>query len=434
MNIFSTIWKKHLHKGENPLKLADDVGPMKGIFKYTPYDPSTGKESKSIETNNLLVNTSKSNIIRLIAQGQSPWKGAMDPTKLQISRMRFGNNSVIASNYQFPNKLHYYNAQELSTRVNIPLTQVGEATPSFAGGLNTQTNIGTSGLSATNFVGTNATPITTAQSGSGTLKKWAIPLCTNSEYPNNILFQNANPPSHGTLVVKFYKSNVLLETLEFGNFTGGIDSTVYTRSRTGILPTRIVTALSPLEVIVSNPVTRSSGIFSPTAGSTGTCLIYDYTSGSIGWKLVLDEYNITSTWKFDKITFAFEIGKFNVINSIVPTIGYNQDLVGIYNVQEAAIANRFQGNQDWYPVINTEYRDSETDFIDDFSVTFGVNMTGIWGNGNTVAASNQNIRYKEAFLFNGYDDLFSAVQLPSSMDKNANQAYFISWTILAPIS
>lgn len=432
MNIFSTIWKKAFHKGESAFKLADDVGNLKGVFSYTPYDPITGQRFDKVTINNLLVNTSKSNIIRLISQGQSPWIGQIDPAELKISRMRFGNNNIIATNYPFPNKLHYYDPLEISSRVSTPLPQAGEgAALRFAGGLSTQDYVGADGLGTSRYASSNTNPAVYSPALNG-CKKWPVTSITQDVIGQT---KSANPPSHGTLQVKFYNSNVLIETLQFGVFPG-TDSTVYTKRADGIPPVKIISESA--NVYISTPETRQhidgKYVATPNSTQTNTRLIYDYTVGSRGWKLVLDE--VASPAAYDRIDFTFEIGKHNIINSIVPRLGYNQELpLANYATMTAATANRFQGNQDWYPVLSApEYRDAEADYIDDFSVTFGVNMSGQYGNGDATQLSGTYIRYKEAFLFNGRDDLFSAVYLPTAMDKNNGQAFYISWTILAPIS
>ena len=110
-------------------------------------------------------------------------------------------------------------------------------------------------------------------------------------------------------------------------------------------------------------------ISSPT--QTNTRLVYDYTAGSRGWKFMLDEIPLgvgETVPRFSRIVFRFEIGKYNVINSIVPREGYNWDFItpaaGNYTKMLQNMMNRFQGNQDWYPIMaNPEYRDADDDFI-----------------------------------------------------------------------
>jgi hypothetical protein len=155
-------------------------------------------------------------------------------------------------------------------------------------------------------------------------------------------------------------------------------------------------------------------------------LFYDYTTNNTGWKLKVDEVT-TTTGRFDKIVMYYEIGGKNVVNSIIPKEGYNAG-VG------TTLLERFQGYSDFYNTLSDiEYKDASADFIDDYSCTFNVNMTGQYGNGQASSALNEYINYSEAFLFNGLDEMFSIVYLPSSFAKNDTSAFLISWTILAPI-
>jgi len=247
-----------------------------------------------------------------------------------------------------------------------------------------------------------------------------------------------HPPSHGTLIVKLFKNSLPVEEIWFEN-------EVYTRIRNGILPTKIITNSEDAETRVSTPNSRpidDKEITTITAEDTQTRLVYDYDVDSRGWKFLIDEIDKEDA-RFDYIEFTFDIGKYNIVNSIVPQTGYNQNITGAnWNELKQLAPQRFQGNTDYYNIISTEYRDAEIDYVDDFSVTFSVNMAGHLGNGNTDAANEQYIRYKEAFLFNqrsqdgggAKDDLFSAVWLPTSFDKNATSAFFISWTILSPLN
>jgi len=414
-NLFSRIWSKALRKGTSPTKLVDDLGTLRGEFSYKKYDPKTGiviAESKKVNT---LVNQAKSNLVRLISQSESPWKGTIDPDDLRIQRMRFGN----ASQFGTPSRLNYYQLNEPSTRANIPLRQTGATATSFAGGKQSQVTIpGESGTTDTilDAYDSNWTP------GPNDTKIYEIPtLAARTGY--------INPPSHETFVVKFYLSDVLVETLTFGEDGDGI---VYTRSSSGIPPTQIETVTGKDPVVTPDDGNRDGGgitnINSSNEDQCGTRLFYDYTTGSTGWKLKVEEIDDPSGGRFDKIVMTYEIGKYNVINSVVPKEGYN-DGVGTTELE------RYQGNSDWYPVISgSEYRDCDEDFIDDYSVTFSVNMTGPYGNGDTDVNLNEYIKYSEAFLFNGLDDMFSIVALPNPFDKNEGSAYYISWTILAPIN
>ena len=271
------------------------------------------------------------------------------------------------------------------------------------------------------------------------MKKYSIPGCMDAAG------HYANPPSHGTLVVSLLKGGVLIEKIFFGNNPTQTEDPVYTRSRDGIAPFKIVTYNYLTGTLpVSFPATRTLNgndgeLVITNAGQTSTRLIYDYATNNSGWKFVLNENPLEiseTTGRYDSVVFSFDIGRYNVINSIVPKIGYNLNLFSTnYADMVANIPNRFQGNDDFYSVMtNPEYRDSADDYIDDFSVTFGVNMTGEYGNGDTEVTANEFIRYKEAFLFNGLDEMFSMITLPVQFDKNSGTAYYISWTILAPVN
>jgi len=431
MNIFSSIWKKHYKKGASAIKLADDVGAMKGIIGVQPYNPITGELGIQKKYNNLLVNQSKSNIIRLISQGQSPWIGQVNPADLKISRMRFGN----AANHGTPNKLYYYDFNELSSRNAIPAFQDGESSARFAGGLSTQSEV----LGEPKYLDAHpdAASIGKFEYGLNNMKKYSI--AERQDLITSTL--SAQPPSHGTLVVKLYLTTGLTPTVPVETIY--FENDVYTKTRSGILPTKIVSQNTAESSRISTPAGRpndNTSVVPATSGDTasGTRLIYDYISGSRGWKFLLDENGASNpnfVSKFNSITFEFLIGENNIINSIVPQIGWNANFTDTsYAERKNKIPLRFQGNQDYYNILSTEYRDSENDYIDDFSVTFGINMPGHLGNGNTDSNANQYIKYKEAFLSNGRDELFSSVWLPNSFDKNSAAAYFISWTILAPIN
>lgn len=416
-SLFTQIWNKaRLNaKSEKDFgKLVDDLGAFRGLFSYKKYDPLTGKILMESEKINTLTNQSKSNLIRLISQGVSPWRGEIDPSLYKIQRMRFGN----AAQYTSPIRLNYYKLDEISTRSNIPLKQPGALVTSFAGGKKSQTTI--PGASKTTDVildayESNWTP------GPNTTKVYEIATLADSEETY------INPPSHSTLVVKLYKENTLVEQLYFG---GDIeDEPVYTRANAGVPPVRIVSVGDPIVTPNEGGSGRDLTIDETNADECGTRLFYDYTTGATGWKLRIEEIDPElPEAPYDEIRIEYEIGKYNVINSVVPKLGYN-DGSGLTEL------NRYQGNSDWYPVIGAlEYRDGDDDFIDDFSVTFSVNMTGPQGNGDTNVNLSEYIRYTEAFLFNGLDDMFSIVYLPTPFDKNSGSAFYISWTILAPIN
>ena len=101
-NYFKSIFEKHLRNGTAPIEaMADDVGHLKGIVSIQPYNPVTLEKQGKAIIQNTVVNSSKSNVIRLISQGSSSWGDYANPTSLKISRMRFGNAS--SSNRQISN-------------------------------------------------------------------------------------------------------------------------------------------------------------------------------------------------------------------------------------------------------------------------------------------------------------------------------------------
>jgi|GEM_PF-4903142 len=414
-SLFNKIWNKHLRKGTNPSKLADDLGQLRGEFKWMQYDPVTQAIIRESQKQNTLVNQSKTNLIRLISQSQSPWIGAIDPTDLRIQRMRFGNDSGQGT----PTRYNYYKITEPSTRPNEPIDSI------FAGGKSGAASISGYGETTDTFDNADTTGYTEGPDGSQGFPTKIYNFKTIGSFGEEYV----HPPSHDTLIVEFYiggVSGTLVETLEFSDGAGG---EVYTRSREGIAPKYITTEVG--QQAVCTPTGRTPGdkveITDVNRDACGTRLYYDYTTGSEGWKFKLEEV-AESPARFDTIKMTYEIGKYNVINSIVPKTGYNSG-------SGFSESERYQGYIDWYSIISgSEYRDAEDDFIDDYSVTFSINMTGPYGNGQTSSASNEFIKYTEAFLFNGLDEMFSAVRLVDNFDKNDTSAFYISWTILAPLN
>lgn len=419
MNLFKKIFLKHLHKGQEPIsKLVDDVGPLSGIINVKGHDIRTGKIIHNEIQDNLLVNLSKSNVIRLIGQETSPWLGAMTSSDQKITRMRFGNNDGVAAA-----ATNYYDINEPSYRENNP-SLGGNVTSNFPGGKNTGSttskiasealsDIDTSYAVAGNYTaGPNSTKIFTVSSGSGT------------SYPSD-----SRPPAHGSFTVKLHTGDptttgVLEETIVFA-----ATNVQYTRVSTGNPPSKITT-VSATEFI-STPITRpDSPNYSYDDPITGTKLYYDYTTGSSGWKFMLEETaaSLAAGDYYNYIQQEFQKGTYNVINSIVPRDGYNSGA-------GTTISTRYTDNTagDYYPILaGVEYRDSADADVDDVSVTFSASMPGSYGNGETSGTSD-SIHYEEAFLFNDNDDLFSMIALNTPFSKDENSAFFISWTIAANV-
>ena len=407
--LFKNIFKRNFTTAPTP-KLADDLGKFRGEVRWERRDAGTGVVLERSQAQNTLVNLSKTDVIRLISQGQSPWIGAIEPATLKIQRMRFGNhNSGTAS------KLCYYRLDEPSVRPNIPDPAYG-----YAGG-GSATSITPDPLAA--ITDTKFNTVGEYAPGPSSTKIITVRVDTM-------------PPSHGTFKVMLYKSApgggyVLVETLHFGTDLGGLDT--YTRKSGGLLPTLIHTETG--QTPVSTPITRNaSGDYYPrdyAIPETLTAFFYDYTAGSTGWKLRLEELAPTEM-RWNKVTFTWSKGTYNVINSIVPRNGYN-------NGRGQTALDRFinMTSGDYYPITQAvEYRDADDDYVDDFAVTFAVNMTGQYGNGvtNSSALPAQLIKYTEAFLFDGNDSMFSMVKLQTPFVKNDSYSYYIAWTILAPIN
>jgi len=409
MSLFKQIFDRNLRKGTAPSMLVEDMGPLKGFVQWHQIDEKTGRILKSSGKQNALVNQSKTNLIRLISQGTSPWAGALSPAQLRISKMRFGN----ANTFSTPSKFYYYNLGETSTRANIPYN-------SFAPGGNRDDADGQYPGAATTFferlnsLGTNGYTL-----GTGGEKIYTIHSVNR-------------PPSQGTFKIEFLKESVLVETLYFGNASGETFTYPYTRKPDGNPPTKIISesANESSKVCTPSHSVRPDADFVITYSSpeTNSRLYYDYANTA--WKYVSYE-NASAEPLYTTIKFTYDIGKHNVINSIIPRNGYN---AGVGVTANTRFVNTTFG--DFYPISTSsvEYRDCADDFIDDYSATFSVVMSGQYGNGNIIGV--EKLTYTEAFLFNELDEMFSAVYLDSShrFEKNSLTAFYISWTILAPIN
>ncbi len=415
INLFKKSWNKAFRSGESPEKLADDLdfNLLKGYCQIKEYNPFTGQIISISEKHNTLVNQARSNLIRLISQGQSNWLGQITPTQLKISKMRFCNNDPGGST---PSKLLYYKLTEPSSKGCTPVS--GDVNP----GGNPNTPINPDPLASVTFetLATNGLLIAGTTTN---LRIFTVSLANGSPLVDN-------PPSHGTFKIELLRGGSIVETLYFYNTDNPSNIMVYTRqlknpykvTTVGVDPTTRVVA--PLDRSVVEGSNRSHLFTSADSAKTG--LFYDYSDGV--WKLQLEELQSTSI-RYDTVRMVYERGKFNIINSVVPRDGYN---VGT----GASLALRYSGNTagDYYPTLSSiEYRDGDTDFVDDYSATFSVNMAGHYGNG-VITTIDKFIKYKCAYLFNERDDMFSALYLTTTFDKNPFNAFYISWTLLAPLS
>lgn len=430
MNLFKHIFWKNFHKTP-ATKLVDDLDPtlLRGYVNIQQYDPYTNKIIKNYETHNTLVNQSKTTLIRLISQAQTPWYNG-DPTALKISKMRFGNNLPTEnSNRQ---KLLYYKINERSYRANIPTTNFPggyKDKTQFEAGMDTKTIITQKKISNTtgNYTGDESNYIRIYK----IIDQDGIPL-------------SSNPPSHGTFKVELYKDTTLVETLYFYHPTSPTDlgpdtSTIYSRGFNK--PKLIVSEFNEASNtwIVDHPDAQKrvmgTGVWAGKyikqvldTDNMYTFLFYDYIEKV--WKLQIKAISGRQTSaSLSTIAYSYYMGLYNVINSIVPRTSYN---VGI----GLDASHRYPNltTSDYYPILpSLEYRDSDTDYVDDFSVTFSVNMSANYGNGQTLPP-NEVITYHEAYLFNERDEMFSSLFLTTPFTKNSTSAYYISWTILSPLA
>lgn len=422
MSLFRKIMSKNLNKevqkrNPNFNKFADDIGGFAGILRWKKFDVFTGRFIEQKEIKNTITALSRSNMIRLMAQGNSPWLGEVDPSQLKISKMRFGNNNISMGEEE--KILSYYDISEPSVRGNIPYFEENlgitkEINP--AGGNPTLSNGELPGQDEADTVThvyniNNPNDIlSSGQSG----KLFAIPSGTAPDY---------RPPSHGTFKVEIIdnpENENVLEELEFYTTFG--DTTVYTRKSDGNNPKTINS--SNTQTRISTPSSRN---LSGYQGLTNTRLYYDYSEGNPGWKFFLEENDgIEGSYSIVRITY--DKGRYNIINSIVPKNGYNAGT-------GTTVSQRYVNNSagDYYTILSDkEYQDSPTTFADDVSVTFSANMPGVYGNGGDPTFT---IKYTQAFLFNERNDLISILSLQGEdqIEKSQDTSYYISWTIVANV-
>lgn len=460
-NTFRNIFNRNLKSGKTPLtKLADDV-PMdgfKGRMMLQRID-KFGDVVERREVSNELTNLSKSTFIRLLAQSASPWRGAINPDDYKIDRIRFGNaqkakystvvdlvtriKEIQAIGLSSEQKaLHYYDINGASSRPGAPVSIVPVETLSDAeliaaynrGNKNTAIN-----GSSFSF------QILRSASTQGINNDSAQP--TRIYNPNFGTTGDALPFSHGTLKVDLVNSlGQVIERIVFGQ-------SQYVRSITGNLPTAIYVKVgNEPGISTPNNIAFQTGTFQGNpalpnytpdlfdiAGdwkkrlvapaSTFTKLFFDFDKDQNdnwgGWKILIDEINPNSPG-YTAIHPKFEVGRYNVINSIVPRKGTNKD-------QGITTLNRYNiSTQDFYSIgANKNYKlDGQGIFVDDWSIDFSIFMPTDEGN------ADGTVKYTEAFLQSKNNDIFSMIQLPvpQQFNKTVEDSYLITWSISAPLS
>jgi hypothetical protein len=406
MNLFKKIWSKNFLKAKEPIdKFAEDIGGLRGDFSWIKY--YKGQKVDSFTYHNDITNLSKSTIIRLLAQGTSNWRGAIVPTNYKITKMRFGNAPYTHGSFDYNNTnelpLCYYDLSEIVYRPNLT---------------NSNTDYSPAGGRYTTTSGNTPAGAISLDSDSDVSKTFARTFFTNwtagglitlnitpnnfSTSGNTINFNQTRPPSHKTLLVELLNStNTVVGSLLFDS--------IYTRNSSGNNPTDIVTGTQFL-----------------SSTDTDHKLVYDYSGGVWRLQFKLGSGVVTN---IVNVRISFKIGLYNIVNSIVPTLGLNTGSAG-------TAIDRFPDSSgiDYYPITSLTYNDSDTSFIDDYSATFSIVMAQNQGNG----LSGLKVNYTEAFLFNESNDLFSIIRFPYpaiegetkvGFEKTSDLSYLISWTI-----
>jgi hypothetical protein len=406
MNLFRKIWTKNFLKGKESLdKFSEDIGGLKGEFSWIKY--KNGEKVDAYSQKNEITNLSKSTVIRLLAQGTSAWRNTIDPTQYKISRMRFGNAPYTSNDFDYTSNLslYYYDLNESVYRPN--LTSSSEYSP--AGG---RYPIGTAGVSASiigpinsNSLSSVVKTITVSETYSTIWESGrVIPISITSNNFPNVVFDADRPPSHKTLLIEFLDAgSTSLASLNF--------NTVYSRDPVG-----------------SNPVVNAGNNYLNSSSSSHK-LYYNYPTGTDAtgyWTMQFTLGNGPIS-NIRSIRISFNVGKYNMVNSIVPKTGYNAG--------SGTASARFplSSGIDYYSTITPVYNNSISgSFIDDYSATFSITMAQNEGNGS----SGLKVYYTEAFLFNTKDDLFSIIRFPypsettpKGFEKNSTLSYLISWTI-----
>jgi len=459
-NVFRDIFTRHLRSNKTPLsKLAADVIPAFRGRVFIRRVDRFGALGKPVEISNELTNLSKSTFIRLLAQSASPWRGNVNPADYAIDRMRFGNaqkakyTAVVdlvtrMEEYQAlglsstQKALHYYDISEASSRPGAPVDIIPVETLTDA-----------QLLSAYNRGNKN-----TARIGSSfsfqILRSASIQGINNANAQPTRIYNpgygttgDARPFSHGTLKVDLINSlGQIVERIVWGQ-------PQYIRSVEGNLPTHIYVKVGNEPGITTpNNIAFQSGTYQGDPAqanydpnlfdlsgnwkkrlvapdSTFTKLFFDFDKDQNdnwgGWKILIDEINPNAPG-YTAIHPKFEVGKYNIINSVVPRKGTNKD-------QGISTLNRYNiSTQDFYQIGgNKSYKlDGQSSFVDDRSIDFSIFMPTDDGNADGV------VKYTEAFLQCKNDDVFSMIQLPvaQQFSKSNEDSYLITWSISVPLS
>lgn len=465
--LFKKIFEKHLKKGIEPLEqMAEDVGSLKGIFSFKGYDVNTGKIITEQSFDNMLVNESKSSIIRLLGQGRSRYlPNAINPADFRINKMRFSNDIGNAEGSGLitdkinrvlgHNKYEYYSMAENSHRISY----VNDNMP--GGAYNLTSNILETNDTAfkteytTEQLDALSSKIISDAQGNKIIGIKTIFLSQGETHP-------VRPPSHGSIKAIIYKNNQIIEEIYFDYKMGTKDEEIiptayYNKNQETNKPFKIInyqqadgkyyhvtTPTSNASTYVTEGNKRICYI-NDSNNFTNTRIFYDYYTDPVGWKLYLNELPTTtavpnsliantiraSFGGWDKIEVVYTTGLYNTVNLVIPKQGVNLG-------KGRSSAVRYGGNnQDYYLISDpTEdnYRDSNQDFIDDYSITFSVLMNAQDGNGQATT-TGRAIKYKKAYLHTANDQLFSSILIPTSdFEKSSGVAYVINWRILAPVN
>ena len=458
-NLFKKIWNKNFVKGNEKLdKFSDDVGGLKGHFSWKKLDKNNNIIGES-GIHNDITNLSKSTVIRLLAQGTPKYRNQIiDPAKYKISRMRFGNASYKVNNYNyggvkdedlsFSKKMYYYDNTEQVFRPNENdgVGKNGIKNFKCAGGKAPSLSVGAISSSSQSIIRkdfyinenykddtllTDNEIYSSDKFGNISSGIINIPIDKSLKYFSylNTFSSEAKlyPPSHDTLKITltYFDSTNNISFTEVFESTQ-LEKIIYNRSLTGNFI----------------PSSNSSGFINTDNQADVIKLVYDNNLQL--WRII---FNLNSSYFTNntsrilgRIRIQYEIGKYNVINSIIPKTGVNS----------GSSINRFTA-EDYYPLVSSIYDSSPTDFIDDYSVIFSSIMNVDQGNGEV--GNSLPVIYTEAYLFNDLDDLFSSItysQFPTDNNNEYNgdtsntslsrafiktnsDAYLFQWTIKALI-